>query len=709
MFLQDSMRERTRFMSNNGYGIVDAVDPRYNADGTARPLWPVLNTSDYSKVTVFPGSAVTPIGDVITLNEATTATLTGISRGSETLVYVQRTEKRSDELALTTDGQTVSVGFVQSVVVSTVLLSDYYDSTLFTRDVLDSMVVLGVVIWSDGDIPLLITDNSNGYSWNRPWFSACDIVHRNYVGSGTPTVRNPHGIDINDLSVGRLKPYDQLTNSGMILSSAQSVPGISGYICSDTFAPSAIKIDTDGSVTRRSWFSKPSCFYVELTTMANVIFRAYAGDQEIAIDWIAGTKNVLLLINSRPTHDLVIVYCRTATGSVQKYDNTSVTFNAVANDDIVITGGLAKTALLRTTVPVRKYGAVPRQLTFHAGTNGQVYIDPTIVMAFTEVLQSANVRYEIDTSIPSPGRVGIALTDMPPNPASTVAFRIEGTDVNGLNQDEVLVFDVDSWIDAAVPADYEEPKQVHFTKNVYASVDSVTALNTAEYAMDNVGAALFAVMLKQEATYAKTAQLASAFWDGVKLTSVLDERRVLTVVRDGKHGYTSLQQAAEVMPGIDNALGLGQRAQLVVAEDFLQPTVIAADTIDWDGRGEINTPVIDAKLADSSGVAQCYRSRQIPLRVNPAEWLRLVVVLFGTDQNYAKKGSVRIVIRRASGDRAEAVLVPLADDCTGSLFAGFIDGAWESVSFVISGRCRGFAAYFVRPSTVDDQYVIQPF
>lgn len=706
-YLTESLRERTRFMSNNGYGIVDALNPKYNDSGSARPLWPVLNAGDYSKVTVYPGSAVTPRGDVITLNEAVTVTLTGISRGSETLVYAQYTEVQTDEIALTTDGQTMSVGFEPKTIVSTALLNEYYDSNLFTGDVLDRTVVLGVVIWSDSDVPLLLTDTSNGYSWNRPWFSACDIEHRSYIGSGTPTVSNPHGLGLNDLAVGRLKPYDQLTNSGMILSMAKSVPGIAGSICSDVFAPTSIKLDTNGEITKRSWFSRPGRLYVELTALPNVIFRAYVGDQEIAIDWIAGTRFVLLCLDSRPSSDLTITYCRTATGAVQKYDNTSIVFSAVADDDIVITGGLAKNALLRTTVPVRKYGSVPRQLTFHAAANGQVYVDPTIVMAFTEVLQSANVRYEIDTSIPSPGRVGIALTDMPANPAATVSFKVEGTDADGVAQEEVLTFDYSSWTDTAVPADYEEPKQVHFSDKIYASVDAVTALDTAEYGMDNVGAALFAVLLKQEATYAKTAQLASAFWDGTKLTNVVDERRVLTVVRDGKHGYTSVHQAAEVMPGIDNVLGVGERAQLVVAEDFLQPTVIAADTIDWDGRGELNTPVIDPKLAYSDLVERCYRSRQIPLRVNPAEWTRLVVVLFGANQDYTKKGAVRIVLRRANGDRAEAVLVPFEDDNTGSLFAGFVNGAWESVAFVISGRCRGFAAYFVHPTNVDSQYVVE--
>lgn len=706
-YLKESLRERTRFMSNNSYGIVDSADPRYNGSGVARPLWPVLNSGDYSKVTVYPGSAVTPSGDVVVLSEATTVTLTGISRGSETLVYVQRTEVQTDELALTTDGQTMSVGFEPKTVLSTALLAEYYDGNLFTRDVLDSMVVLGVVIWSDSDVPLLITDGSNGYTWNRPWFSACDIEHRSYVGSGTPTVSNPHGLGLNDLAVGRLKPYDQLTNSGMILSMAKSVPGIPGFICNDTFAPTSIKLDTNGSITKRSWFSRPGRMYVELTATPNVVFRAYAGDQEIAVDWITGTRYVLLCIEERPTLDLTIIYNRTATGSVQKYDNTSIVFAPVADDDIVITNGLAKTTLLRTTVPVRKYGSVPRQLTFHAGANGQVYVDPTIVMSFTEVLQSSNVRYEIDTSIPAPGRVGIALTDMPSNPAATVSFRVEGVGIDGETQEEVLTFDYASWVDAAVPADYEEPKQVHFTSKIYASVDAVTALDTPEYGMDNVGAALFAVLLKQESTHAKTAQLASAFWDGVKLTNVLDERRVLTVVRDGKHGYTSLHQAAEVMPGIDNVLGVGERAQLVVAEDFLQPTVIAADTIDWDGRGELNSPVIDPKLANSDAVERCYRSRQIPLRINPAEWTRLVVILFGADQDYTKKGAVRIVLRRSNGDRAEAVLVPFEDDNTGSLFVGFVNGSWESVAYVVSGRCRGFASYFVHPTDINPLYVVE--
>lgn len=160
------------------------------------------------------------------------------------------------------------------------------------------------------------------------------------------------------------------------------------------------------------------------------------------------------------------------------------------------------------------------------------------------------------------------------------------------------------------------------------------------------------------------------------------------------------------MPGIDNVLGVGPRAQLIVAEDFEQPNIIAGDTVEWDGRGELNVPVIDPNVSNSNHIVRCYRSRQIGLKVNPAEWTKIVVVLFNADSRISKYGAVRIVLQRANGSRGEAVLKAFDDDQTGSIFVGFVSASWESVGFVISGHCRGFAAYFVRPElNIADYYV----
>lgn len=707
-FLKEALRERTRILSNNGFGIIDSSDPRYDNSSSIKPLWVAAQADDYSKIVVYPGRAVTPNGDVVELVEPTTVSIPGTYRGAESVIIIQYEEVPSGYNSLTIDGQIVDIGAVSQAGVSSILVSSY---EALTQDELDNIVVLGTVLWSDSAAPALYTDDSNGYFWNRPWFSSADTVHRSMVGSGNVSEVNPHGTGLNDLSVGRLTIYDQLTSTGMILSKDLSTPGIPGYLCVDQVTADSILIDTNGDVTSVSWFSRPGRFYVKLSAVPNCIHGVVdSNGTEIAVEWIKGTTVVMLLVNVKPTNVLSVYYTRSDAGSISRSDTTNVTFNQCSQDELVIVGGQAKTAISRLSAPVRRYGNVPRELSFQIGSSGQVYIDPTIVVPFTEVTLAANQKIPGDIKIPSQGHIGVSIDNLGQSFMNTtlISFLIEGTDPSGSDISEVLVFDKNNWDFPLIPADYENPLQVHYTTKVFASFHGVTALDTSDYPMTDVNNAIFAVLIKQDPALSKTARLATAFWDGQSMQKLVDARRVLPVVRDGWYGYTSLHQASEAIPGIDDALGEGNSAQLVFAEDFAQPTCLAAHTVEWDGSGLLSVPVIDPALANSSSVLRCYRSRQIPLKVGDADWTRVVVNLFGSDSAVNKYGSVRIVYGDRVGNRGEAVLKPFDRDGSGTVFVGFVNTPWNSISVVVSGKCHGFAAYFVRPSTVDQNYVLVP-
>jgi hypothetical protein len=522
-------------------------------------------------------------------------------------------------------------------------------------------------------------------------------------------VSNPHGLGLNDLAVGRLTIYDQLTSSGMILSKDLSTPGIPGYFCLDQITPDMIKTDVNGDVTAVSWFSRPGRYYIQLSAMPNSIHGVVdANGVEYAVDWIKGTNVLLLVIDQKPTVQLNAYYTRSNAGSISKADGTSVTFTQCSDYELVIVGGQAKTAINRLTAPVRQYGDVPRELIFQVGASGQVYVDPTIVVPFTDLALSANQKIPSDIKLPSYGHVGIAMVDLPKLSTTVAYFLVEGIDVNGSDLSEIVYFTASNW-DAPDPEpDFESPTQVHYTTNVYATFTGVTPLDTEDRSMIDVGNAKFAVFLKQDQARAKTVRLATAFWDGKSLRRLLDARRLLPVVRDGWYGYTSLHQAAEAIPGIDEALGVGNGSLLIASEDFAQTNYLAVQSVEWDGSGLLNVPVIDQNLSNSDKILRCYRSRTIPMKVGDADWTRLVVVLFGGDPNVNIYGAVRVVYRDRVGNRVEGVLKTFAQDGSGTAFVGFVNAPWNSVSFVISGKCHGYAAYFVRPSTVDQQYVIEP-
>jgi hypothetical protein len=655
---------------------------------------------------VYPGSAVTIRGDVVTLPEAKTVTVASLQRNTVSLVILKKEEIQSSTLAVATTGQTVAVGYEQSYSLFTAPLESYLDKTLFSGDTLADSVVLASIVWTDSDVPLVLTDDSYGYSFVRPWFSAVDVEHRSAVGSGTVSSTNPHGVGLSDLTVGSMTLYDQLTNSGMILSKAMSVPGVPGYICFDQFDATTIKTDIDGTVTSKSWFSHPGCRYIELSVIPNTVCSVRTTGnqlQEWAVDWIKGTKICVIVADSVPTA-LDAYFITTDTGRINNVTSTSISFTGVKGKDIVVTGGVGKTNLLRTIVPLKKYGTIPKRVAFIAGPNGQIYSDPTVLLTSTLINSVIGKVIAVETIVPAPGRVGIGLTDgMKSSQTSFCAVQVIGVDADGNEIQEVLSFDSSNWNDTSIPAVVENLSQIHFTEKTFSSVVSVQVLNTDSYPCVDVGNASMIVYLKQEAVYSKFATLANAFWDGTELIDLRDARRVLTTVREGTYGYGPMHQAAELIPGIDDVLGKGRRAQLIFVEDFSQPAWMSADTVEWDGLGFIDYDVIPSSLVDSKSVTSCYRSRQVPLKVDPASWTKICVVLFDSDPNINVYGTVRATFQK-DGYYGEACLHPQVGDSTRSVFIGFAQTNWASVSITVTGKCRGFACYFVWPDVVDASY-----
>lgn len=708
-FLKDSLRLRTQLLAANGYGIVDSEDPRMLLSDEVKPLWPTFSAAGYSIIDVSPGMAVTPNGDVIELTESTQVVVAGLSDNIESVIMLQYQETDSKTIGYSSDGISVAVGQEARTVLVSITKLEYLDPNVTTADVLANSVVLGVIQWSNTEAPVIYTTQNSGYTWNRPWFSATDVEHRNRVGTGEVTSTNPHGTSVSDLAAGSgMHVYDHLTSSGMVLSRDSSVPGVPGALCYDTFDGSTILQDNTSTKTTGSWFSGFGVYYVELSQYPNVVHKAMDGaGNEIALDWIRGTR-ICVLVTDMAVTSLTVHYTSTPSLSVSSVSQSTIMFKQVVSPDLAISEGQAVTAALIPTVPLRKYSLVPREITFKLSAAGQVFADPNVILASRSVSGSAGVTLALGATLPVPGVVGVGLMGLPSLVSSACAFVITGVDVDGNSISDTLYFDNTNWSDCgAVPVTSEIPQQVQYTISVYASVTSIQVPNQGGYAAVDTGSANFIVLARADYANAKTTRLASGFWDGTALVNLRDTRRIFPVARDGIYGYGSLQQSAEVIPGVNNVLGLGNRAQLVAAEDFAQPMLLDATTVTWDGLGDLDVPVITEDTPSSDKILRCYRSRAIPLPVDPAIPLRLVVVLFGADPGVNTFGSVRVVGVHRSGRSKEGIMVPAVDDNTGSVFIGYDTLAWSSVSIVISGRCRGFAAYFIRPVDTDSTYLME--
>jgi hypothetical protein len=708
-FLKNSLRLRTQLIAGNGYGIVDSEDPTVLISNEVKSLWPTFASTSYSVVDVSAGIAVTPNGDVIELTESTSVTVAGLTDNVESVILLQYKETDSTTLGYSTDGVSVPIGQNATAVLTSITKLEYLDPSVTTDDTIANSVVLGVVQWSNTDVPVLYTTQTSGYTWNRPWFSANDIEHRNQIGTGEVTSTNPHGTSVSDLSAGSgLHVYDHLTSSGMILSRDNSVPGIPGSLCYDTFGSSTIIQDNTSTKTAGSWFSGFGVYYVELSLYPNTVHKAVDGNgDEIALDWIRGTK-ICVLVTDVVVTSLTVHYTATPSMAIASVNQNTISFKQMVSPDIGIAEGQAVTTLLIPTVPLRKYSLVPREITFKLSAAGQVFADPNVILASRGVAAFTGASITLNATMPVPGVVGVGLMGLPSLTSSACAFTISGLDQDGNTITDTLYFDNTNWIDAgAVPVTSEAPQQVQYTTNVYAFVTSITIPGSGSYAAVDVGSANFIVLTRADYANAKTARLASGFWDGTALVNLRDTRRIFPVVKDGFYGYNSLQQAAEIIPGVNNVLNLGNRAQLIVAEDFSQPMYLDATTVTWDGLGDLDVPVITDDTPASDKILRCYRSRAIPMPVDPASPLRLIVVLFGADPNVNTLGCARLVGVNRSGTTREGIMVPAIGDNTGSVFVGYDSIAWSSVSIVISGRCRGFAAYFIRPVETESTYFME--
>jgi hypothetical protein len=707
-FLKQSLRLRTRLIGKPG--IVDREDPQLIVQSTIKPLWPTFAPNDYTTVMISSGRAVTPAGDIVELAEYQTAVgVAGLTDGVESVILLQYSEVDSDEIGYSTDGIATSVGRVPVARLSCVTKADFLDPTVTTAEVIDNSVVLGVVQWAETEAPKIVTTQESGYEWNRPWFSPRDVEHRNQVGTGEVTYTNPHGTSINDLAAGAgTHVYDHLTSTGMIWSKDSSVPGIPGILCYDRFDSSTIRRDNTSTKTEGSWFSTFGVLYVELSRYPTSIHKAVDGvGDEIVLDHIRGTR-ICVLVTDKAVTDLTVHYTATDTLAISSISPSAIAFKQIQAPDIAIAQGQACTTVLVPTVPLRKYSLVPREIMFKLSSAGQVFADPSVLLAARGVASSAGADIDVSAKLPVPGAVGIGLMGLPAVLSAACVFVVTGVDKNGTQVSETLYFDNNVYADAGpVPAETEAPTQVQYTKQIFASVTSILIPDSGDDAYDSVGSATFIVLGRADYTDSKATVLATGFWDGQQLVKVRDARRILPVVKDGFYGYSSLVQSAEILPGVNNVLGVGNRAQLIVAEDFAQPNYLDATTTTWDGLGILDVPVISPNLAVSDKVLRCYRSRAIPMRVDPAAPLRMVITLFGADGVVNTAGCVRVVGVHRSGRIAEAIAVPVADDNTGSVFAVFDNVPWSALSFVISGRCSGFAAYFLRPVNSDPDYFVE--
>jgi len=466
---EQALLERTQIVFGGGvlstprYGIRDVIDPRnVIATDTARPLHVGVSNSDPLKVNINAGSAVCPNGTIVTVpSPIIDFALASTNAGDILVVYAYNLIVDAPPIRATVYNYSQNVRRVQDPTkIYSALLSQFTNSTLFPPDVRDNIVVLSVinVVAATLGTELQIDYSNSTYSFNRPWYSPVDVEHRSLLGSGSATVRNPHGTSYNDLTSGNLTLYDQLLSIGYIQSRDNDIKGVPGILCTETVLPSGIATDTLGTKTAGSRIGgvgkkyielsrfpiNVNSFYVSATTADGIVAKS----RSIAFDWIPGTRIVVI-----PDGD---VFAETATiyyTYVQALEppsailSNTLTFNQPSLDsELVYSGGISFSTITNPSFNFDGSGPFPKNYKTYLNSDGTILRAPQIVVP-TIVLDSIGTSYPTSTqgltfNQYGPANILVGLADANPIPDMRVTVAIYGKDSNNASISETLTFGI---------------------------------------------------------------------------------------------------------------------------------------------------------------------------------------------------------------------------------------------------------------------------
>ena len=571
-----------------------------------------------------------------------------------------------------------------------------------------------------------IAYSSTDYSWVRPWFSSVDIAHRSKVGSGTASETNPHALTVGDLVDSSGMPiYRQLTRSGMLWSPDSSVSGIPGYMCSTTYATSDFLVDATGEVTKGSVYGGPGVYYLKLTSYPTFISRAMdltylssststeSGYQYI-VDLIPGSRILVFLLKSLPVVGVKLYYHHTPSLEITSETSGSLTFAGIDSNELVITEGLSLSNVTSSTVFIRKYNGIPCNVEVVIRKTGDVILNPSVLAASLKPSYATSVQ-AVDSTFTNPMYIGIGATKLGVDNAQNLTVKLIGTDVDGNALVESVVLDYANWDDTIdVIASMNPTNQILWTTQPFATLTSYqVTVNTS-----NDSSGYFQIYTKLDPARAHVASLASFFWNKREMLQIRDARRILPVVRDGIYGVTSITSLGELMTAsnliINSETTTPQTVQLIASEDFQQPKYLDAESVVWEGRDFLDAPVISINTVDSSSYTNCYRSRVLPINKMPFQMCYVIVVLHNADSSKQELGAVRFIVEDYDGVY-EVPAKLLATDVNKRTYLGLVgtinaSSTYRGISFVITGKCQGYSAFFVIPTntSISSQYQLNP-
>lgn len=624
----DEHLQRTKYLNGttvgvNGYGILDSQDPVTVVSGSSRPF-SIANSAGTFVITITGGTAVFGNGEMITLPTIANIAFPTTYMGQRHVVYLVFVEEDHDVRFNEFDVPVPTWTGPPSSSVSYIRIARKVDYD-----------AIGASTRAATTIPLaLVTPTNSGLTidytrtellTNRPWATAVDIQHRNYVGSGVVTDQNPHGLAVSDLAVSNgLTLYDFMLPHGVVIARDVSMAGVPGFSCIETVTALAITEDLTGQTTGYA-----GAFYFSTQKFPTQILKVVGATsgKELACVQVPN-RNILMFLPEDEwdqVEDLTVTYITVTAVTPPTGQNLTVFpgVSAVSSETIVAGGGVVSAVV--GDLGFSTCGPYPFNTEVYLDGDGYLQRVPATLkcdIALNDIsgLQSVDIQ----PLVPSKLRVG--LRSAVANPALDIRIEISGVRVD----DDLLVTETvtfgSAWTDSVIPATAENPNQWLTTTTTFSSVDSFQVVARSSDG-PNSAITIQALYDANDLTIASDLPVAEVFWDGLRMAKIKDVRPL----RVSATSTQTIELAASAASFAESTLVRSTAPAKAILgawyDDFETPLWVSSDStiLRW---------------SNGIGVSDIYISRPILVRPHLDDALSLRVWPVEPDQGF--QGWVRV-------------------------------------------------------------------
>lgn len=641
-YLIEKQKQSVRLLCNGHYGIVSNSDP--SKDGSS--LFPTLDGSTLSFTS---GNIVTKEGDFIDI-PSFYVNVPPIDE--DTLVLYSYELIGSAEKRISNSGKAHSTWFEIKKVEDSITFIPISKYAVLR----DNVVCIAVIKYSSTNY---VDITKAQYSINRPWFSLCDIEHREQKGTGSDNV--PHSIGLNDLTSSDLTIYDQLLNRGIIVSKDLSLAGIPGH---------AYKYE--GNTTIREVEGKAA--YIELKdgTFPNAIMSVRRKDtkEDIICRYIKGTRLIALdqrcnYLTNDLKDNLEIQMCITNTllCNVDGNKVNELSFEPQSEGDTIITQGL-QIELSDTTVSFADCSNFKKTFEIVVNKDGTIHKEPEILGYTIAVTDINNYDFEQEFDIP----VKLQISKVEAGWEGVLSIDVTGILDDGSEKSETITM-----------SSYDDTYLLSkFSTNYYKKVTSIKC--------DNEYSAKIAIFGYSNRAIDRRLKVARVDWDNGNIYNVVDIRPISTVIQDPYKTNVIKESALSI---INSLRAKGKTVEDILIEDFNEPEFLDLNNVLWvTSNTGINYPIIPDYLPKSDDYLSCYRSRLLYL--NTSNQGTVYAYLVGASDETMSSGSVRIVSPNTNAN--DIVMEPVGN---GLFKAEVTSISYTNIKVVASGKASGISVFKV--------------